>query len=120
MSRDPRIVIALVCHAMVMLSALAMITESAAPVPVRIALAALSCAVLLPGLWTLLAARSARYPWLALLLVIVIGAGLVEVFASGGALGATVFLGAAMLEFAVLVSMSRQRTQREPRVPEQP
>ena len=49
----------------------------------------------------------------------VIGAGVVEVVASGGALRARILLGAAMLEFALLIILARshppqERSEREP------
>ena len=112
MTREPRVVLAVLAHLLVIAAAIRMIAASQMPQPVRIAAAVLVAALLLPGLWTLLAARIERFARLALLLVVIIGVGLVEVFATRGGLGASILLGAAMLEFAVLFAMTRRGIRR--------
>lgn len=116
--RDPRIVIAACAHALVTAAAILAVVTSTLGLAARVALSVLIAAVLLPGLRTLLAGRSERFARLALLLVLVIGAALVEVFASRGGLQASILLGAAMLEFALLFSMTRPGRRRERNAPE--
>jgi hypothetical protein len=107
MTREPRVVLAVLAHLLVIAAAIRMIAGSALPQTARIAAALAVAALLLPGLRTLLAGRIERFARLALLLVLIIGVGLVEVFATRGGLAASILLGAAMLEFAVLFAMTR-------------
>jgi len=104
---DPRILAALLAHALVIAAAIKMVVGSGLPSGLRLVVAVLVAAALAPGLRTLASGRSERFARLALLLVLIIGAGLVEVLASGGGPAASVLLGAAMLEFALLFTMTR-------------
>lgn len=92
-------------------AALWMIGYSTLPVSIRLVGGVLAAAVLLPWLQPIAAQRLERITWLALLLVLVIGIGIVEVLASGAQLVTAILLGAAMLEFAVLLTLARNRPQ---------
>ena len=117
MSRDPRVAIAAAAHAAVMVAAITIVAAAHWPWPVKIVFMALIVAVLFPGLRSLLTGRSEHFARIGLLLVLVIGVGLVEVLASGGGLHASFLLGAAMLEFAVLFSLTRPGRRQGPRAP---
>jgi hypothetical protein len=114
MITEPRIVLAVGAHALVTGSAVWLIGTSELALSIRIVAAVMAAAVLLPWLQTLATGQLERLTWLALLLVLIIGIGIVEVLATGAQWGASSLLGAAMLEFALLISLSRRR-----RVPEQ-
>jgi len=104
---EPRVLLAVCLHALVTGSALWLIATAELPLPIRIVAGFVTAAILLPWLQTLAAGRLHRLTLLALLLVVVIGAGIVEVLASAAHWPAVLLLGAAMLEFAVLISLTR-------------
>jgi len=118
--KDPVLILALGAHIVVTLMALWMIAYAQLTLSTRGILGGVLAAILLPGLVTLAGNRRARFAAVALVLVIVIGAAIVELVAGGVATPAVVLLGAAMLEFAALVSLSRHPPQREPSEPAQP
>lgn len=120
MSRaDPRIALALCAHVVTAIMAIWLIAEAMLPIAFRLTFAVIVAAALLPGIDTLAMQRRQRFAALGLVLVAVIGAGVVEVVASGGEMRARIMLGAAMLEFALLLILRRghaaqARSEREP------
>jgi uncharacterized membrane protein YhaH (DUF805 family) len=112
--RDPFLVLALSAHIVVTLMALSMIIVAALPSATKIVLGAVLAAILLPGIATLARKRHARLPAVALVLVAVIGAAIVEIVVSGVEIRTAILLGAAMLEFASLITVSRHRAARGP------
>jgi hypothetical protein len=104
---DIRIALLVSAHCVLCGAAVWLIAASSAPLWLRIPGGLFAAAVLLPWLPSLAALPLARAPWLALLLVLVIGAGIVEVFATGAAWPASILFGSAMLEFALLISLVR-------------
>jgi len=104
----------LAAHVLVSGSALWLIGTSPLPLSVRIVGGAVVAAVLLPWLQTIAARRLDRFAWLGLLLVLVIGIGIVEVLATEAQLAATLLLGAAMFEFALLLIVTRGVTRKRP------
>jgi len=106
---NPRIAVILTAHAIVAGAALWLIGTSTLPLSMRLVGGVVAAAVLLPWLQSLAAQRLERITLLSLLLVLVIGIGVVEVLASGAQLATTILLGAAMLEFAVLLTLARNR-----------
>ncbi|MGD2167386.1 MAG: hypothetical protein PVF63_04715 [Gammaproteobacteria bacterium] len=117
MTRDPRIGIAACAHALVTGSLVWLIATARLPLWARIVLLAVVAAALLPGLRALATNRIERVTRLALLLVLVIGVGIVEVLATGARWHASLLLGSAMLEFAVLLSLARGRAAQAAREP---
>jgi hypothetical protein len=112
-SSDLRIALIVCTHLVMTGSLIWLIGTAGLQLSIRIVAAALAAAVLLPWLQALAARRLDRISWLALLLVFIIGIGIVEVLATGAHWRANILLGSAMLEFAVLVSLSRGRRSRE-------
>ena len=110
MKTDPRLKLAIAAHVLMTFAALYMVVVAPWPVLPRFILGLVLAGLSVPGLRILLAAQAERFAGLGLALVLIIGAGLVEVMASGAALHASVLLGAAMLEFAVLFSLTRRRS----------
>ena len=104
---DPRIALTVVTHLVMAGSLIWMIGSADLPLSVRIVAAATAAAIVLPWLQMFTSRRFERLPWLALLLVLIIGLGIVEVLATGAQWPANILLGTAMLEFALLISLSR-------------
>jgi drug/metabolite transporter (DMT)-like permease len=105
--------LALCAHIVMTITAIWIVADAMLPIAIRGTLAVVMAAFLLPGISTLAMNRRERFAGLALLLVIVIGAAIVEVAATGGEPRANLLLGAAMLEFAVLFILGRRH--REPK-----
>lgn len=113
-------IVAMICaHAIVTGATLWHISALQSSLSVRLVTGALVAAILLPWLQTLAAGRAERYVWLALLLVFVVGVGIVEVLAGGAQPAPVILLGAAMLEFALLISLTRRRRPPAAREPTQ-
>ena len=110
--RDPRIALTIIAHLTMAGALIWMIGIADWPLSIRIVGAAVAAAIVLPWLQTLTARRFERLPWLALLLVLIIGLGIVEVLATGAQLPASILLGAAMLEFALLFTLLRSHRSR--------
>ena len=113
MRSNPLLVLALAAHLSVTLTALWMVAGAALPLVGRGVLGAVLAAFLLPGIATLAANRAARFTRVALVLVVVIGAAIVEVVATSAQPRAAILLGSATLEFALLVMLSRRFPRRE-------
>ena len=109
MQTDIRFVLLLCAHGLLSVAALWIIATSNISVGIRIVAAVVTAAVLLPWLPKLAARELTRASWLALLLVLVIGAGIVEVLATGAQWPAIILLGSAMLEFALLTILGLRR-----------
>jgi hypothetical protein len=109
---DLRLALTIITHLTMSGALLWMIGVTDWPLAVRIVIAAVAAAVVLPWLQMLAARRFERLPWLALLLVLIIGLGIVEVLATGAIPPASILLGAAMLEFALLFILKRSHRSR--------
>ncbi len=107
------LVVALCLHAVTTVTALWIVGTATLAISLKSVLAVVVAAALLPGIATLATSRRERFARVALVLVVVIGAAIVEVVASAAELRASVLLGAAMLEFAVLFSLDRRDPARE-------